>query len=125
MKPLLLILCGGAVVKSAAVLSHAVCPSEDPVVNGAFYGYPNNPSYAPWSLTHVSGGPGCEYVNGYTPCLADGGFGASDPNCLYGFHDDTLRCALNEDTANGSLWYTVLALSVLPEGLTVSIKRSN
>ncbi|KAL8795081.1 MAG: hypothetical protein Q9195_002378 [Heterodermia aff. obscurata] len=60
----------------------ACTTNSDVVVNGAFYGYPNPPSYAPFTLTHTGGSPGCQYINGYTPCLASGGFGAADPNCF-------------------------------------------
>ena len=60
----------------------ACTADSDVVVNGAFYGYPNQPSYAPFQLAPTVGSPGCIYVNGYTPCLGTGGFGAADPDCL-------------------------------------------
>ena len=69
--------------RATAPAAPACTKNSDVVVNGAFYGYPNPPSYAPFTLTHTGGSPGCQYINGYTPCLAFGGFGAADPNCLY------------------------------------------
>ena len=63
---------------------HAACAGRYyPITNENFYGYPNTPSFAPWTLTNVSGA-GCEYYNSYRDCLGDG-FGSSDPNCLYAF----------------------------------------
>lgn len=61
----------------------ACTTDSDVVVNGGFYGYPNPPSYAPFTLASAVGSPGCQYLNGYTPCLGSGFFGAGDPNCLY------------------------------------------
>lgn len=56
---------------------------SEAIVNGAFYGYPNQDTYAPFKLAPTVGNPGCKYTHGYTPCLGNGGFGAGDPDCLY------------------------------------------
>ncbi|KAI4212016.1 MAG: hypothetical protein LQ351_005198 [Letrouitia transgressa] len=71
-----------AITTTTTPTAPACTTNSDVVVNGGFYGYPNPPSYAPFSVTSAGGSPGCEYVNGYTPCLGQGGFGAGDPNCL-------------------------------------------
>ncbi|KAL8635860.1 MAG: hypothetical protein Q9228_006688 [Teloschistes exilis] len=51
-------------------------------VNGGFYGYPNPPSYTPWTVTATGGQAGCKYLNDYTVCLALNTFGGGDPNCF-------------------------------------------
>ncbi|KAI4098689.1 MAG: hypothetical protein L6R37_006347 [Teloschistes peruensis] len=57
--------------------------NSDVVVNGAFFGYPRQSNYDPWTLT-TTGSPGCRYLTGYTPCQGfTNGFGDSDPNCLF------------------------------------------
>lgn len=60
----------------------ACAVNSDVVVNGAFYGYPNPPSYAPWTVEATGGQPGCKYLNDYATCLGLNMFGGSDPNCL-------------------------------------------
>lgn len=67
--------------------SRATAPTctvnSDVAVNGAFYGYPNPLSYAPWTVTATGGQEGCKYITDYTASLALNTFGGGDPNCLY------------------------------------------
>ena len=70
-------------LESRSTAAAPVCNSTaEPIINEDFYGYPNQPTYAPWTLTPTGGNPGCQYTNGYTPCLDDRASGSEDPNCL-------------------------------------------
>lgn len=66
-----------ATVQGVALTSRATCgQNPHPVANENFYGY-GTQQYTPWTLNHVSGASGCQYVQGsYGLC------GGPDPDCL-------------------------------------------